>query len=77
MTPYHVKISPTAAQQIKALPSKYCKMVVKLVETLGINPRPPGAKKVEGMMGLYREDLPPLRIIYKVEDQEILILLVK
>lgn len=76
-TPYHVVIAPTALEQIRALPPKYRKMIVKLGEALAINPRPPGAKKVEGMTGLYSEAVNHLRIIYKVEDQEIVILLVK
>lgn len=77
MTPYHVKIAPAAAQQIKALPPKYRKMIIKLAEALAINPRPPGASKIEGMTGLYSEAVNHLRIIYKIEDQEILLLLIK
>ncbi len=76
-TPYHVKFSPTAAQQIKSLPPKYQKMTLKLAETLAVNPRPPGSKKLEGMTGLYSEAMDHLRIIYKIEDQDILLLLVK
>lgn len=52
-------------------------MLIKLIEALAINPRPPGAKKVEGMNGLYCEILNSMRILYKVEDQEILLLLIK
>jgi mRNA interferase RelE/StbE len=76
-TPYHIKVSPTAQQQIRALPPKFQKSVVKLVEALAINPRPPGAEKIEGMTGLYSEYIEHLRIIYKIEEQEILLLLVK
>ncbi len=77
MSPYHIKIAPAAEQQIKSLPQKYQKIVIKLVEALAINPRPPGSKKIEGMTGLYSEAVDHLRIIYKIEDQEILLLLVK
>lgn len=76
-TPYHVKIAPAAVRQIKALPPKHRKMILKLADALAINPRPPGANKVEGMTGLYSEIVNQLRIIYKIEDQEILVLLVK
>jgi mRNA-degrading endonuclease RelE of RelBE toxin-antitoxin system len=51
-TPYHVRIGPTAVAQIKALSAKQQKVIVKLAEALAINPRPPGAKKIEGMTGL-------------------------
>lgn len=77
ITPYHVKVSPTAARQIKALSQKYQKLILRLVEALAINPRPPGVKKIEGMMGLYSEDVDHLRLIFKIEEQEVLLLLVK
>ena len=76
-TPYHIKIAPAAQRQIRALSSKQQKVIVKLIEALAINPRPPGVKKIEGMTGLYSEDIQLQRLIYKVEEQEVLILLVK
>ncbi len=76
-TPYHVKIAPSAHTQINALPSKYRKLIIKLAEALAVNPRPPGAKKITGMTGLYSEEIDHMRLIYKVEDQEILLLLIK
>lgn len=76
-TPYDIKISPIAHRQIFALPHSYQKSVLKMLDTLSINPRPPGAKKIDGLAGLYSESLLHLRLIYRVEDQEILLLLVK
>lgn len=76
-TPYHIQIAPTAAKQIRALPAKQIKMIIKLIEALAINPRPPGVKKIDGMTGLYCEDIEHMRFIYKVEEQEVLLLLVK
>jgi mRNA interferase RelE/StbE len=76
-TPYHVRIAPTAVEQIKTLASKHQKIIIKLAEALSINPRPPGAKKIEGMTGLYSETVNQHRLVYKIEDQEVLILLVK
>jgi len=76
-TPYHIVIAPAARLQVNALPLKDQKTIIKLLDALSINPRPPGAKKIEGMNGLYREEMEQLRLIYKVEDQEVLVLLVK
>lgn len=76
-TPYHIKIAPAAHRQILALSTKYQKILFKLIEALAINPRPPGAKKIDGMTGLYSEDVNHLRLIYKVEEQEVLLLLIK
>ncbi len=76
-TPYHIKIAPIAAAQIKQLPAKQQKIVIKLTEALSVNPRPPGASKIRGMTGLYSETVPPLRLVYKIDDQDVLLLLVK
>jgi mRNA interferase RelE/StbE len=76
-TPYHVKVAPAAQRQIKDLSPKLRKQILKVAETLAINPRPPGAKKIEGMHGLYCEPIHQLRLIYKVEDQEVLLLVIK
>lgn len=76
-TPYHVQIAPLARRQIHALPEKHQKSVIKIIEALAINPRPPGGHKIEGMMGLYKQTLPTVQLVYKIEDQEVLILIVK
>jgi mRNA interferase RelE/StbE len=79
MAPYAVKLSPPAYRQLKALPFKNQKLCLRLIEALAINPRPPGIKKIEGMMGLYLyyEETSLLRLIYKVEERELLVLLIK
>ncbi len=75
--PYHILFAPAAQREIFSLNSKQQKLLLKLVEALAINPRPPGVKKIDGMTGLYSHALSVKRLIYKVEDQEVLILLVK
>jgi mRNA interferase RelE/StbE len=76
-TPYHVKIAPAARQRLGALTPKEQKNIIKLLEALAINPRPPGVKKIEGMTGLCSESMDQMRLVYKVEEQEILLLLIK
>lgn len=76
-TPYHIRLAPAACSHLRILSPKYQKVVLKLIEALAVNPRPPGVKKIEGLTGLYCEDVNQLRLIYKVEDQEVLVLLIK
>lgn len=75
--PYHIKLSPAAFRYLKTLNHKQQKILVHLIETLAINPRPPGVNRIEGMIGLYRDTIDHSEIIYKVEDQEVLILIIK
>ncbi len=76
-TPYHIKIAPAAQRQIRALPQKERKIAIRLIQALAVNPRPPGAKKIEGMTGLYHDSINHVQLVYKVEEQEVLLLLVK
>jgi len=76
-TPYHIRIAPAAQRQIRMLQPKNQKNILRLIEALAINPRPPGVKKIEGMIGLYCEAVNHHRLIYKVEEQEVLLLLIK
>jgi mRNA interferase RelE/StbE len=76
-TPYHIKVAPRAAKEIRELAPKNRKFIIKVAETLAINPRPPGAKKIEGMAGLYVEVIHHMRLIYKIEDQDVVLLLLK
>lgn len=76
-TPYDISIAPTAHRQIQALSPKLQKIMLAMLEALAINPRPPGVQKIDGMTGLYCQAVNPIRLIYKIEEQEILLLLVK
>ncbi len=76
-TPYHIRIAPAAMRQIILFSHKQKKTVVKFIEALAINPRPPGSKKIQGMTGLYSEEIEHMRLIYKIEEQVVMILLVK
>ncbi len=76
-TPYHIKIAPAAQRQICQLVIKHQKTVIKLIAALAINPRPPGVKKIDGMTGLYSKEINSMRVVYKIEEQEVFLLLLK
>lgn len=76
-TPYDIKISPKAHQSILKFSSADQKTIIQLIEALSINPRPPGSQKIEGMTGLYCETIQHLHLVYKIDEQQILILIVR
>ncbi len=75
-SPYAVQFSPTAARQTRKLSVKQRKLVLRVCDALAINPRPPGATKIHGMTGLYRESVQGLRLVYKIDEQSIVLLFV-
>ena len=76
-TPYSIKIAPAALRQILALDARHQKDILRLIEALAVNPRPPGVQKIEGMTGLNSHSINHLRLIFKVDEQDILLLLIK
>ena len=67
ITPYNIKIAPAARRQILAVSPKAQKNILRIIEALAVNPRPPGAKKIDGMTGLYNEEGNHHQIIYKIK----------
>lgn len=74
--PYHLALSPIAERQLLALSSRVQKNTVKWIEMLAINPRLPQATRIDGLVGLYCLMQDRVEIVYRVEDQEVLILVV-
>lgn len=74
---YKVEITPAAKRQIKKLIQSVQLVIVERLEQLTENPRPPGALKMQGAESLYRIRVGDYRIIYEIQDQTLLIAVVK
>lgn len=74
---YSVLLASSAERQLKALPESTRKRIVKRLETLQHSPRPQGVKKLSGEDDLYRIRESNYRIIYTIQDKELIVLVVK
>ena len=74
---YRVHFKPSAAEAIRSLPKAHQRRVIAKAEALAENPRPPGCKKLHGSDDFYRVRVGDYRIVYTVEDQELIILVVR
>ena len=72
MPEYAIVITETAARQLNKLPSRIADDLVRVIQSLAINPRPQGYKKLKGRKG-YRIRKGDYRIIYDVYDRTLLI----
>jgi len=74
---YRISIKPSAVREIKAIPQKKRRQrVVKRIEALADDPRPPGCEKLTGQ-DRYRVRQDPYRIVYSVEDDILVVYVVK
>jgi len=74
---YTILLAPPAERQLKALAPPVQKRLVRRLKTLRDNPRPQGVKKLAGEDDLYRIREGDYRIIYAIQDKELIILVVK
>jgi mRNA interferase RelE/StbE len=74
---YTVEVAPTAERQLKALPKSIRIQIGRRIDKLADNPRPYGVEKITDEEDLYRVRSGDYRILYKIKDQDLLVLIVK
>jgi mRNA interferase RelE/StbE len=74
---YRLLIKPSAAKDIEAIPLKRDRRrVVERISRLAENPRPVGVEKISGQ-DKYRVRQGRYRILYAIEDQDLIVQIVK
>lgn len=74
---YNLEVLPTAKRQLDRLPADIQRRAADAINRLCENPRPVGAIKLTGNEGLYRVRSGDYRIVYRIEDSRLLVLIVK
>ena len=77
MANYKLKISSSAERSLKKIPKKDLRKVVELIQTLSIQPYPPGCRKLSGEEYVYRARQGNYRVIYEVQDKQLIVLVLK
>jgi mRNA interferase RelE/StbE len=73
---YSVRIKRSAAKELEAVPLKDRRRIVRRIEGLASEPRPPGCEKLSGE-DKYRIRQGNYRILYEIIDQELIVTVVK
>lgn len=77
MAKYRILIKPSAVKEIEAIsPKKDRQRLVDRISKLSDNPRPPGCEKLSGQ-DKYRIRQGRYRIVYSIEDQDLVVYVVK
>ena len=71
--PYKLIILPRAEKELKKLPEKEFRKVDEAILKLANEPRPSGCKKLQGIKDTYRVRSGNYRILYRIEDDELII----
>jgi mRNA interferase RelE/StbE len=74
---YRLLIKPSAVKEIEAIPLKRERQrVIEAISKLAEDPRPSGSEKISGQ-DKYRVRQGRYRILYTIEDQDLLVQVVK
>ena len=78
MASYRVAIKRSAAKEIESIAQKKARrQVVDRIGNLSANPRPPGCEKLSGHYARYRIRQGRYRLLYEVQDKELVVFVVK
>ena len=78
MARYRVLIKTSAAREIEAVDQKKDRQrIVARVRSLGEEPRPHGSEKLAGENERYRLRVGRYRVIYSIEDKDLLVFVVR
>ena len=71
---YSITYKPSAAKVLRKLDRQYQRAIITAIEALAHEPRPDGVKKLQGGDGEYRIRVGSHRVVYDINDGELMIL---
>ena len=70
MPEYGITFARSARKELEALNPPLAARVLARIETLAIDPRPAGARKLQGAPRLWRIRVGDYRVVYSVDDRQ-------
>jgi mRNA interferase RelE/StbE len=74
---YRVEIHPAAVKTLAALAKADQRRIARKIDGLAKDPRPPEVEKLAGVEGLHRVRSGDYRILYEIQDERVLVLVVR
>lgn len=68
MSGYSISFARSARRELERLPERTAIRILSKIETLAVDPRPRGCKKIQGSTSLWRIRIGDYRVIYEVDD---------
>jgi len=77
MASYRIEVSATAERQIRKLPRAEQVRVIRTIQALATDPRPPGCRKLSGHDDVFRVRIGRYRLLYAIEDRRLVVIVLK
>ncbi|MDO5668585.1 MAG: type II toxin-antitoxin system RelE/ParE family toxin [Corynebacterium sp.] len=75
--PYTISYVPSAAKTIRKLDRSTARQLLEAIDGLASDPRPPGCIQLKGGRGEFRIRVGDYRVVYDVQDDEQLVLVLR
>jgi mRNA interferase RelE/StbE len=73
-----VTLAPAARKSLRAIRDRrLLARIIRALESLEVDPRPAGAKRLVGQEGLMRVRVGDWRILYELKERKVMVLLVR
>ena len=77
MASYRIEVTATAERQIRKLKRSEQLRVLRVIQSLSVEPRPRGTRKLTGYEDVFRVRVGTFRVVYSVEATRLLIIILK
>jgi len=77
MASYRIEVSATAERQIRRLPRPDQIRVLRVIQALSADSRPPGCRKLSGYDDVFRVRIGRYRVLYSIEDRRLIVIVLK
>ncbi len=74
---YIIEVTKATKRDLNKIPEDFLKRIDKKILSLANDPYPHDAKKIKGMDDLYRVRVGDYRILYLIENEKLVILIVR
>lgn len=75
--PYELQFKTSAWKSLRKIPAETRARLVAAIWSLSEEPRPLGARKLTGQVDLYRLRIGDYRVVYDIQDQALVVLIIK
>lgn len=76
MGSFEVIFKQSVAKDLRQIPNKDVARILKRIEALSVEPRPPGVEKLSGQEK-YRIRQGVYRVLYEIRDSELVVMVIK
>lgn len=73
---YAIEFTSAAARQVRKLDPPVRRRLLRAIQGLARDPRPPGTKKLSGEQNAWRARISDYRVIYEIDDGQLLVVVV-